>query len=363
MPKIKENTPETEKKQILIAVLNWGLGHATRSIPLIRLLKKKGFEPVLASDGEALILLRNEFPELTWHELPAYPTRYPRHGMFFKWFFFLKAPLFLKCVFSEQKLINTILRSGQYKGLIADNRLGAWSKQVPSAYLTHQVQLLSGSTAFWTSMLHRFFIKKHDECWIPDIEGPSNLSGRMSHPKGLKLPVRYMGIYSRFTKKDIALKYDICVLLSGPEPQREILEKILLRHLEKAAASIIFIRGKIGAFQPQLKKQENLTIIDYLTGPGLEEVLNQSDLVIARSGYSSLLDLAALQKKAFFIPTPGQFEQQYLARRMQELRIAPFCRQEEFCLEKLKEISAYQGFTKFNPSRLHPRLLSLFKAK
>ncbi len=351
-----------QKKRILIAVLNWGLGHATRSIPVIHSLIEEGFQPVLASSGAALELLRKEFPGAETAELPEYPISYPRNGRFFKWYFFLKAPLFIKCILAERREVKRLIKNKDIAGIISDNRLGCWSAAVPSVYITHQVNLLSGSTRFFTSKLHHFFIHKYDECWVPDIEGDKNLSGALSHGTHLDIPIRYFGISSRFRKRNLPKKFDITVLLSGPEPQRTMLEQILLKELQRSGKNILFIRGKV---EPNVftKTLENIKICNYLTGRELETALNESELIIARSGYSTVMDFAELEKKAFFIPTPGQFEQEYLATRLQKAGIAPFCDQKEFRLEKTRAANEFSGFSGFGGSFRIRGFFTLFEGK
>lgn len=350
------------KKQILIAVLNWGLGHATRCIPLIRDIEAEGHTPLIASNGESLELLRKEFPHLKYLELPAYPVSYPRNGKLFKWKFFLKAPLFLKTIIAEKMKTSEILKNYHIDGIISDNRLGIYTGTVPSAYITHQINLLSGNTTFFTSRLHQYFIHKFSECWVPDIKGKDNLSGRLSDSQSIKVPVKYLGIQSRLRKIQLPQKYDITILLSGPEPQRSLLEDILLKEFWGTEKKVLLVRGKIKQ-QNVLKIKGNIRVLNFLTGTELETALNQSRLILSRSGYSTLIDLYVLGKKAFLIPTPGQPEQEYLAQRMQDLGIAPFCNQKNFKKEKLNRVSAYSGFPGSSECTGASRFFSLFEGE
>lgn len=348
-----------EKKRILIAVLNWGLGHASRSIPLIRDMEEAGFEPVLASDGEALLLLQKEFPGITTVELPSYNITYPAKGTFYNFHFFLKFPRILRSIYLEKKIIGKIISKRGIHGIISDNRFGASSSTVPSVYITHQVNVLSGITTFFTSRMHRFFISKFDECWIPDTQEEMNLGGKMSHGISLSSPLGYLGIRSRFQKQDLPLKYDLTVLLSGPEPQRSILESIMMKRLVDFSGTVLFIRGKMEK-KFSSEQKGNMKICNFMTGVDLEKALNQSRLVLTRPGFSTLLDLAILEKKAFFIPTPGQSEQEYLAKRMKELNVAPYCPQQEFSQEALEEVSSFTGFSVFPVENRNRDLLALF---
>lgn len=351
------------KMKILVAVLNWGLGHATRSIPVIRALEKEGFEPVLASDGEALLLLREEFPALHWLNLPSYRISYPKKGGLMKLHFFLKSPLILRSIIAEHRLIRDyIAGKNAVGGIISDNRFGAFAKGIPSVYITHQLKVFSGNSTFWSSKFHRFFINKFSECWIPDVEGAGNLSGEMGQGIKMNQPVRYLGPLSRFNKVKVEKKYDLLVLLSGPEPQRSLLEKKLLEELKGFKGKILFVRGKLQGASP-IGEIEGIKIQDYLTGRSLEDALNASALVLARSGYSTIMDLSVLEKKAFFIPTPGQFEQEYLAARLQESNIAPCCSQNTFSLKELEKISTYSGFPASSCRISLSGVFTLFKGK
>ena len=174
-------------------------------------------------------------------------------------------------------------------------------------------------------------------------------------------PVMYIGILSRFKLKSIKINYQIAVVLSGPEPQRSALEKIMLKECVKLNEKVLLVRGKISENQEK-RIEKNITIYNFLLGEDLENTLNSSDIIIARSGYSTVMDMAALGKKVFFIPTPGQTEQIYLAKMLQQKQIAPYCNQNEFSIEKLKEIAQYQGFNKIS-STLDLEIFNLFKGE
>ncbi len=329
-------------KKILIAPLNWGLGHATRCIPIINAVIKKGGTPILASDGEALQLLQQEFPQLKTIVLPSYRIQYTTNGNL-KWHLIKQLPKIIKTMRAEHRLVQEIILKENIDGLISDNRFGVWSRKIPSVYITHQLTVLSGITTFFTSFLHQKIIKKFDECWIPDTLS-KRLAGKLAMHKDLKIRTKYLGIISRLHHQTAIKKYDICVLLSGPEPQRTLLEKILLKELKTYKGNVCFIRGVVSETN-DFKTELPFTFYQYLTTTALNKILNQSDLIIARSGYSTILDLASLGKKAFFIPTPKQTEQIYLAINLEQQKITPFCKQATFNLQKLEKIKNYTGFT------------------
>ena len=345
----------------MIAPLNWGLGHATRCIPIINVLIQQQFEPILASDGAALQLLIKEFPMLKFYEFPGYNISYS-HGNNLKLKLTQSIPAIIKAVKEERKRTAQIHEQENLSGIVSDNRFGVRHPKIPSVYITHQINVLSGNTTFLTSKIHQYIISKFDECWIPDNEDENNLSGKLSE-KNATIESKFIGPLSRLQKKEVEKQYDLLVLLSGPEPQRSILEKKLLEELNSYNKKVLFIRG---VFTDEVITSPNKNIIlkNYLLTEELEIAINGSRIILARSGYSTIMDLAKLEKKAFFIPTPGQYEQIYLAERMQNLKIAPFATQQDFKIEMLSNTDNYKGFIDFKQrNMLESGLFNLFNGK
>ncbi len=347
------------EKRILVAPLNWGLGHATRCIPTITALTAKGFTPIIASDGQALALLRKEFPELTYFELPTYNISYTKNGLFLKWKLLMQLPKILRTIKQETKAVSKILKDHTISGIISDNRWGVRHNRIPCVFISHQLQILSGNTTWFSTKMHKSIIKKFDICWVPDMEGTINLSGKLGHIKRFNMPLKYIGPLSRFTKLKSEIKYSLMVLLSGPEPQRGRLEKKLLFELQNYTGNVIFIRGIIEDKQT-ISVKKHITIYNFMTSCNLEKAINASDLILSRSGYTTVMDLAKLEKKVYFIPTPGQFEQEYLAKRLTKMGLAPSCKQKDFTLEKLNSIENYKGLKRFNPEVDYEDLFCLF---
>ncbi len=332
-----------ESGVILVAVLNWGIGHATRCVSLIEQLQKKDYQVIIASDGEALLLLQQLFPSLPSFVLPSYKVTYAKHSKLFALKILLQIPKFLRVYGKERNSIKDIVRGENVSAIISDNRFGIFHSSVPSIYITHQIQVKAGFWTFLTSKIHQYIISKYAVCWIPDTPVIPNLSGSLSYEVSLTIPKRYIGLLSQFQKQSIPLKYDLLVILSGPEPQRSILETKLLFQLTNTTYRVCFVKGTIEKEVRKMSK-ENLTCYNYLLQKELEKVINQSELIIARSGYSTIMDLAVLQKKVFFIPTPGQSEQIYLAKHLEKQRIAPYSFQKDFTLNMLERVSDYNGF-------------------
>ncbi len=346
----------------MVAPLNWGLGHATRCIPIIRELEKNGFTPIIASDGIASKILEKEFPHLRLLNLPSYEIEYAKNGADFKWKLIKNSPKMIDAIFTEKKIVKQWIKEYNLHGIISDNRLGVHSKKVPSVFITHQLNVLSGKTTWISSKLHQHFIKKFTECWIPDIEKQPNLTGKLGHLKKNKLNLTYLGPLSRLEQKNLPIKYDLMVILSGPEPQRTFLEQKLQKEVHQFDGKVIFIKGIVEPEQ-KVAQDKNVTYYNFMTSDELETAFNESEMVLCRSGYTTVMDLAKLQKKAFFIPTPGQFEQEYLAKRFKRNGFAPFAKQDDFKIEDLKDVKLYQGLPQLKKDIHWKQLLILFEGE
>ena len=330
------------QKTILIAPLNWGLGHATRCIPIIKALQENEYVPIIASDGIALELLRKEFPYLQSLELPSYQIEYAKNGKNFKWKLLQNCPKMIEAILEEKKTIKKWVKKYQIDGIISDNRLGVFSQKVPSVFITHQLNVMTGNTTWITSKLHQHIIKKYAECWVPDFEGVPNLTGKLGHIKNPDFEIKYIGPLSRLQKKDIPKQYDLMIILSGPEPQRGLLEEKLKKEVMHFGGNIIFIKGLIE--KDQKKKQiGNVLYYNFMNTRQLEQTFNESDIILCRSGYTSIMDLVKLGKKAFFIPTPGQYEQEYLAEKFKKEGLVPYAKQDNFSMKNIFEIENYKG--------------------
>lgn len=349
----------SSSKTILVAPLNWGLGHATRCIPIIKALQDHNFIPIIASDGIALDLLKKEFPYLKFLELPSYEIEYAKNGKYFKWKLLKNCPKMIEAILEEKRLVKKWIKKFDIDGIISDNRLGVFNKKVPSVFITHQLNVMTGNTTWLSSILHQNIIKKYTECWIPDTSDNPNLAGELSHLKHHDLNIRYIGPLSRMHYKKTEKKYDLMITLSGPEPQRGMLEEKLKNEISFYNGNVLFIKGIIEKEQKKEQK-ENVTFYNFMHSRQLEQALNESDIILCRSGYTSIMDLAKLNKKAFFIPTPGQYEQLYLAKKLKKEGLVPFTTQDDFCIENLSEIPNYKGLSEIKSDTKWPELFNVF---
>jgi UDP:flavonoid glycosyltransferase YjiC (YdhE family) len=332
-------------KRILIAPLDWGLGHATRCIPIIRMLLQMNHEVLIAGSGNSLELLKKEFPALPFAILPAYDPEYPTNGSMV-WKMASQLPKFLRTIIKEHRAIDRYIADHKIDLVISDNRYGCWTSKAPSIFITHQSNIMMPERFGWLApgvkVINGLLMKKFDICWIPDFPDGDSLAGNLVSfgRKDFHPNVRYVGMLSRFgAKQDISKEYDILAICSGPEPQRSEFERIVSAQLEKSGKEFLLVRGVIQEGRTSRK-------VNYMTSAELEETIAKSEIVISRSGYSTIMDLKVMGKKAILIPTPCQTEQEYLARILMERKICFCMSQEQFDLETaLRESGNYSGFT------------------
>ena len=330
------------KKRILVAPLDWGIGHATRCIPIIKALIAHQFEVVIAADSRPLHLLTTEFPNLEMIRFSGYDIKYPKF-LPMSISMLLQSPKILLALKKEHQLLEKIIEDYAIDGVISDNRYGLYNKKVPTVFITHQLQIQSPYFSNFIKDFNYKYINKFDACWVMDDE-KNNLAGSLSKPNTLPNNTIYIGPQSRFEKWEEEKKYDFLAIVSGPEPQRTILEKGLIKALKDREEKSIIVLGK-----PELNTSEqlgNLTIKSHLNAKDLNTAILQSDLIICRPGYSTIMDLAKLGKKAIFIPTPGQTEQEYLVENFMQKGICFAQNQSDFDLQTALDKSiAFTGFT------------------
>ena len=342
--------------RVLVAPLNWGLGHATRCVPIIRRLLEEGHEVVIAADGYPLQFLRREFPHLEWVEFEGLKVEYSdsesQVGAMVR-----QLPRFFRGIWREHRELKRIVERYGIDVVVSDNRFGLWSKDAYSVYMTHQLMVKMPRGLRWMEwgvwLLHRWFIQHYDECWVPDVAGEDNLSGDLSHKYPLLKNTKYIGVLSRFSAEkvewedvrveaealDLKERYDVVAVLSGPEPHRTNLERQItdyrlqitsvnpsvLRTAPLKQGSNMSARDSLvqlptlivqGLPAEDLRLAEHKDGVDYIphlpTGL-LQWYMQEAKEIVCRSGYSSIMDLHTIGRKAHLIPTPGQTEQIYLA--------------------------------------------------
>ncbi len=327
-------------KRILIAPLDWGLGHATRFVPIIKYLLSQNCTVFIGAEGSTAALLKSEFPEATILPLKGYHVKYSRNRFLFLLKIITQLPRILKIIRFEKKWVDEAIKTHKINGVISDNRLGFFSNKIPSVYITHQLLIKTGLSFFdkIVQKIHYNYINKFSACWVPDFEKENSLAGELSHPKNFpNIPVRYLGALSRFHNSNLPLQNKLCIIISGPEPQRFVFEKIILSQMHLCKEKMVMVRGLPNEEKPIKHSFENLTIYNHLDAKNLNAMIETSEMVLSRSGYSTIMDLITLNKKAILVPTPAQPEQEYLAIHLKNNGLFHFVQQKDLnIIEALK---------------------------
>jgi hypothetical protein len=348
-------------RRILICPLEWGLGHAGRCLPLAAELKNMGHEIIFAAGEKHLAFLRVEFPDARFIVFPGFNPSYSRFIPM--WMVMaIKSPCLFYHIIREHFALDKIIRDHNIDAVISDNRLGLWNAGVKSVYITHQLRIIFPK---WTlfceplvAAIHRWFIKKYDYCLVPDLEGENNVSGKLSHGLKFSSEVRFIGLLSRFWDKSIDLKPSsgktkdyILLILSGPEPQKTIFKDKVVNALVDEDVDLVILGAEPGGgpgetncandghvrvegaveknrsqkrtdggerAEPIRKSGVRITYYDHLPMARMRDMILNSGPIIARSGYTSIMELLSLGRSALLVPTPGQTEQEYLAKRLSE---------------------------------------------
>jgi hypothetical protein len=300
--------------RVLYTVLDWGLGHATRSVPIIEALLRLETEVILAGSGISLAYLKEVFPGLQTFVLPDKRVKYHTSGA--QKGITMRAMAQTRLNRIQHKAVKKAVQAFGITHLISDNVYGAFAKGLSSVLITHQVgpkspvleQLVHKQLAKWMSPFQ--------EIWIPDQAGAYSLSGTLSENSFFRGKIKYLGILSRIKPVRTEKTLDLAVLLGGPEPQRGILEAKAIALAEESRLKTVVLRA---SFAPRIHPEsEMVQFIDFAHSETLQEILSKAKLCLARSGYSSVSDLAMVGAKACLIPTPGQPEQEYLAEYLKK---------------------------------------------
>ena len=324
------------KPRILVAPLDWGLGHATRCIPIIKELLRQGCEVWLAGDGPQQKLLQQEFPELFFLSLNGYKVKYARSSIGMVLSIIRQTNNILKAIKNENAWLKEQVKEYEFDAVISDNRYGLYHLSIPCIFITHQLNIKSPLGKWTEKILQKRnyrFINRFTECWVPDEEGENNLAGELSHPeKKPGIPIKYIGALSRFSPKKNGVKKDhLLIILSGPEPQRSILENKIIVEVSQYNGTATVVRG-LPAASLFIPSTNMIRFYNHLSAEDLGKEMEQAEYVISRCGYSTVMDLVLLQKKSILIPTPGQTEQEYLADYLSQKQIVCSIPQKGFSL-------------------------------
>jgi uncharacterized protein (TIGR00661 family) len=306
---------------VFVAVQNMGLGHATRTLPIIKYFWENKWKVFVGSSGRSLTFLTREFPALTFVDLPDYNLGYSDKGVRISGLI-RQVPAVLRKISEENIITGDLVSSQQIRMIISDHRYGCYRENIPSFFITHQVRFIAPHLLrpfeFAGALFNRHYHRKFSEILIPDFSGNGEglLSGRLSRTPS-DLNYRYIGILSSICRKPVQEDIDYFFSVSGPEPQRTIFEKILRQQVDSLVGQKVMALGKPESLEIE-KPSSDLTIYHHLGRAKMKEMLNRSKFIISRPGYSTLMELAELGKKSLLVPTPGQTEQLYLSRRFQQ---------------------------------------------
>jgi predicted glycosyltransferase len=353
-----------KKFRILVCPLDWGIGHATRCTAVIRQLQAQGAEVVIAADGRPLNFLREAFPELQSVRFPGYIVRYPeKQSMAVA--MLRQTPFLLRSIAREHRELKNLIRQFRIDGVISDNRFGLWNRNVPNVYMTHQIRIKApGSLKFaepFLQRVHRSYIDRYDECWIPDLEGETNLSGDLAHSSPRPRNARYVGLLSRFS--DSGLKSpsasssgqppEMLVMISGPEPQRTLFENLVIAQIRQhPGLPAVLLRGIPGesTYDPKIP---GLKIYSHLPDEQIRELILSARSILCRPGYSTLMDLVTLGRGAWLVATPGQTEQEYLSQHLPARLPFQSMSQENFKLDEVLKNPGKMSLPGIFPSGSH----------
>ena len=347
----------TKSPRILVAPLDWGLGHAARCIPIIKELIQQEAEVIVFGSPHLLNYIKKHFPHLEQIRSNEQEIHYAKH-----------LPAWLKILLQANKInknikleytnLQSLIKTHQIDGVISDNRYGLNSKLIPCVFITHQLnprvprafgflrKLIQHKVTAWASHF--------EEIWIPDLSGSHSLSADLSIAKSKNSQHKHLGILSRFSSDQIVQSKPngYLAIISGPEPQRTIFFQELLRIEKSLSLGMTFIIDKL----PEEVSSDETRNMRILVQPNDHEFLKEisnAQQIVCRSGYSSLMDLIRLKRTALFIPTPGQTEQEYLAsisrkwgfgfRKQSDLKEIKSIEDWESCFNSKKHLSySYQ---------------------
>ena len=295
-------------------------------------------------------LLKTEFPDVETVDFEGYNISYPQ-GSGMVWKMFRSTPQILNRIKEEEKELDELIDRLRLDAVISDNRFGLHSNRVPCIYMTHQIMIKAPFFETTLYRMHMKYMRKFSQVWVPDFEN-DGLSGDLAHKYPMPFNGKYIGPLSRFGKMDTESDTDVLILISGPEPQRTRFEELVLAQATELDGKITAV---VGTPDKKFDRREgNLRIVSHLNAEELQKEVASAKLVVSRSGYSTIMDLAAIGKKAVFVPTPGQTEQEYLAGLFGDRKMHFTVKQRNLNLkEAVQKSEEFSGF--------EPRKFDAFK--
>lgn len=303
---------EINHQRILYSCNDWGLGHVSRSVGIIRQLLKQKNTLYFAGTSLQQEIICSYFPLVNRINMSGYDFQFKGSNNWnreiirnaFKLFFSIK---------KENKTLHKLCKTLQIQCIISDHRYGFFHTKIPSFFVTHQVNLPLKGVQKLVQRWHLKQLKKFTAIWVVD-DSTSSYAGKLSDSKNLSLNIFPIGIQSRFISKNTSNQIEpyILAVISGPFPYSlKLFEEIL----EYAKTTKTLVKCIVPTHL-NLPKIPSKNILFYSTNnwKEIDELYHDCIGVISRSGYSTLMDVETLQKKACLIPTPGQPEQLYLSK-------------------------------------------------
>jgi uncharacterized protein (TIGR00661 family) len=360
-----------EKQKILVCPLEWGLGHVTRCVPVIKELQKNNFHVLVGISARHRDFFSSFISDVEYVIIPSFTIKYYCRNAFIS--ILLQLPKFFLQMIKDHFILSQMIKKKNISLVISDNRYGLYNYKIKSVLITHQVFMcLPKNLGFLRSSLYKVtakMINRFDECWIPDINSaPQSYSGKLSHDRLLPSNYKYIGILSRFKdlklNKMYAVMHQALVILSGPEPQRTQFEESIYSQAESLPLKIIMIRGTPGAITG--KSVSNIAFHNHINDNDFLELIATSEFIICRAGYSTIMDLLVSGKTALLVPTPGQTEQEYLAEYLSSVQRFISVSQKEFNFAKaIENLKSFKKDRTFHPveNSILPDLISGMRTK
>ncbi len=328
--------------RVLVCPLGWGLGHASRLIPVILGLNKYGFEVLAAGDEPQMNFLKSHFPDIKTIIFPSLKVKLvkrstqllPLIGIA------IKIPYLL---IKEHFVLKRIVKDYNIGIVISDNRYGLWGKKIKSVLITHQLSIVFPMPFRFLKPVGEYLVRvmanRFTFCWLPDYADKNNLAGDLSHPKKTPANARYIGLLSRFQGKSIEhipLEWDLVGIVSGPSPQRELLIESITNYSKKQKLKTLVVMGNLKN-GTTIFENEGIFYTGHLKDNDFIKAVNSSKYLITRAGYSTIMDLVAVGKGGLIVPTPGQTEQEYIASYLSNKELFKTCQQDDLMNIDLSE--------------------------
>lgn len=320
---------QSKTHRILVSPLEWGLGHATRLTRMIRILQEHHFEVILAADGLPFNFLSEQFPDLILERLPMKQIRYSKGSQGFFIRLLLQLPGLFFSIKNSRKRLQELVDQYQPDFILSDNRYGFRHPDVPSVFVTHQLRPMPPKAfRFFQSAFGRFhlwMLRGYDFIWVSDFDGEDNVAGALSRIPWKNNKIRYIGPLSWLSDCDpvppkAERAPDLLFLLSGPEPQRELLEQHIIQHFQGFSKPMVLLQGlpQEKGLPHQEKDVGGIRILNHLPGNQILWYLQNAKKIVCRAGVVTVFDLVVLGIPAILIPSPGQTEQEYVAHRLHQ---------------------------------------------